>query len=72
MASERALEYAFRELYGLTLKKYLVLQRINNARKQLRLANPKDNQVTEIAEQHGFWHMGKFSADYKNLFGELP
>jgi len=27
---------------------------------------------TEIARQHGFWHMGAFGADYKKLFAELP
>jgi AraC family ethanolamine operon transcriptional activator len=28
--------------------------------------------VVDIAAQYGFWHMGQFSKDYKNLFGELP
>lgn len=70
--SKRTLEYAFRERYGLTPKSYLMIYRMNNARKQLRKANSKYNRVTEIARQHGFWHMGKFSADYKRLFGELP
>ena len=28
--------------------------------------------VSEIARQHGFWHMGQFSADYKKIFTELP
>jgi len=25
-----------------------------------------------MANRHGFWHMGQFAKDYKNLFGELP
>ncbi len=70
--SERTLEYAFREHYGLTPKKFLLLHRLNNARRQLRMADPKTSQVTEIARQHGFWHMGAFGADYKKLFAELP
>ena len=70
--SERTLEYAFRERYGLTPKSYLLLYRMNNVRKQLRIANPKTSQVTEIARQHGFWHMGAFGAYYKILFEELP
>ena len=70
--SERTLEYAFREHYGLTPKNFLLLHRLNNARRQLRMADPKTCQVTEIARQHGFWHMGAFGADYKKLFAELP
>jgi AraC family ethanolamine operon transcriptional activator len=70
--SQRTLEYAFRERYGLTPKNYLQLHRLNNVRRQLRMADPKNCQVTEIARQHGFWHMGAFGADYKNMFAELP
>jgi len=70
--SERTLEYAFRERYGLTPKNYLLSYRLNSVRRQLRMADPKNNQVTEIARQHGFWHMGAFGADYKKLFAELP
>jgi AraC family ethanolamine operon transcriptional activator len=70
--SERTLEYAFRERYGLTPKNYLQLHLLNNVRRQLRMADPKNCQVTEIARQHGFWHMGAFGADYKKLFAELP
>jgi len=70
--SERTLEYAFRERYGLTPKNYLLSYRLNSVRRQLRMADPKNNQVTEIARQHGFWHMGAFGASYKILFAELP
>jgi AraC family ethanolamine operon transcriptional activator len=70
--SQRTLEYAFRERYGLTPKNYLQLHRLNNVRRQLRMADPKNGQVTDIARQHGFWHMGAFGADYKNMFAELP
>ncbi len=71
-ASERTLEYAFRERYGLTPKAYTQIYRLNNIRKQLRQASPDTDQVSEIAHQHGFWHMSQFSADYKKLFAELP
>lgn len=71
-ASQRTLEYAFRERYGLTPKEYTLVHRLNNVRKQLRLAAPETNQVSSIAQQHGFWHMGQFSASYRKLFAELP
>ncbi len=70
--SQRTLEYAFRERYGLTPKEYTLVYRLNNARKQLRLCAPDKNQVSEIARQNGFWHMGQFSASYRKLFAELP
>jgi hypothetical protein len=28
--------------------------------------------ITDLANVHGFWHMGQFAADYRLLFGELP
>jgi len=70
--SERTLEYAFRERYNMTPKKYTLIHRLNNVRKQLRRAEPIVGHISGIAHQHGFWHMGQFSADYKKLFGELP
>jgi len=70
--SERTLEYAFQEHYGLTPKRYLLLHRMNNVRKQLRAANPKTSRIVDLARQNGFWHMSAFSTDYQNLFAELP
>ena len=70
--SERTLEYAFRERYGLTPKAYTLIHRMNNIHKYLRRADPQNTLISEIARQYGFWHMGKFSADYKKIFGELP
>ncbi len=71
-ASQRTLEYAFRERYGLTPKEYTLVYRLNNVRKQLRQAVPVKDQVSRIAQQHGFWHMGQFSASYRKLFAERP
>ncbi len=71
-ASQRTLEYAFRERYGCTLKAYTLIYRLNNVHKQLRQAEPGTARVSGIAQQYGFWHMGQFSADYKKLFTMLP
>jgi AraC family ethanolamine operon transcriptional activator len=71
-ASQRTLEYAFRERYGLTPKEYTLIYRLNHVRKLLIKASPENNHVSAIAQQHGFWHMGQFSASYRKLFTELP
>ncbi|MDX2506380.1 MAG: helix-turn-helix domain-containing protein [Gammaproteobacteria bacterium] len=70
--SERTLEYAFRERYGMTPKMFTLVYRLNMVRKQLRKTEPRAALVSEIARQYGFWHMSQFTADYQRQFGELP
>jgi AraC family ethanolamine operon transcriptional activator len=71
-ASERALEYAFRDVYGVGAKQYLKLLRLNEVRRQLKRLPPDAATVADIAHRHGFWHMGRFSSGYHRLFGETP
>jgi AraC family ethanolamine operon transcriptional activator len=70
--SERTLEYAFRERYGMTPKKFSLVYRLNRVRRQLRNTEPGAALVSEIARQYGFWHMSQFATDYRRQFGELP
>ena len=65
------LERAFREELGVGPKGYLLTQRLNGVRRDLLNANTEE-KVSEIAIRWGFWHMGKFAADYRLAFGELP
>lgn len=71
-ASQRMLQYAFKERYQMTPKAYMVMERLNRTHKQLKSARYGRHQVSDIARKNGFWHMGKFSADYKKLFSESP
>jgi len=71
-ASERTLEYAFRERYGQSPKTFTLTHRLNSVRKMLRHADQDAARIYEIAGQHGFLHMSQFAADYKRLFRELP
>lgn len=71
-ASERTLEYAFREYYGVTPKQFELRHRLNRVKKKLHMADSKSAKIVNIANQWGFWHMGQFAADYRKLFGELP
>lgn len=70
--SKRTLEYAFNEFYGMNPKAYLNAVRLNAVRKQLWKAKPGNLKVSDAANAWGFWHMGKFAADYRKLFGEVP
>ena len=71
-ASERTLEYAFLERFGVTPKSYLQAFRLNGVRKALRGADSTSESVTALATRWGFWHMGQFAKDYKRFFAELP
>lgn len=70
--SIRNLEYAFRDAFDLTPSAYLRLQRFHAARRHLAIAVAEEKTVAYIAYEHGFNHLGRFSAQYRRLFGELP
>ncbi len=70
--SERSLYRLFHERFGITPKAYLNKLRLNGARLELIQSSIKDIKIMHIANNWGFWHMGQFAADYKDLFGELP
>ena len=71
-ASERALEYAFREVMGLSPVTYLIRLRLHRARQGLLAETHGTTTVTAEAVNWGFWHFGEFSRAYKACFGELP
>jgi AraC family transcriptional regulator, ethanolamine operon transcriptional activator len=70
--SERVLEYAFKENFGLTPVAYLVRLRLHRARQALLAASQGTTTVSAVALDWGFWHFGDFSRAYKDFFGELP
>ena len=70
--SERSLQYLIMWKYGITPTTYLKRVRLNGIRKILQRATAEKTKVSDIANQSGFWHMGQFAKDYKQLFGELP
>ena len=70
--SERTLEYAFKEIAGLTPMNYLVRLRLHRVRQALIAATPESTTVSIEALNWGFWHFGEFSRAYKECFGELP
>jgi AraC family ethanolamine operon transcriptional activator len=70
--SERTLEYAFKEVMGLTPMTYLIRLRLHRVRQALLAASQGSTTVSAEALEWGFWHFGEFSRAYKECFGELP
>jgi AraC-like DNA-binding protein len=70
--SRRTLQYCFEQTLGIQPASYLRAIRLNSVRRELRNAEPASTSVTDVATRWGFWHLGRFSANYRALFGELP
>ena len=70
--SRRTLEYAFKDYFGTSPKRFIKALRMNAARNDLVRGDSKSAQVVEIASGWGFQHMGQFSSDYRKMFGEKP
>jgi AraC family transcriptional regulator, ethanolamine operon transcriptional activator len=70
--TERTLEYAFKEVMGLTPVTYLIRLRLHRVRRALVTATQGSTTVSTEALNWGFWHFGEFSRAYRDCFGELP
>jgi AraC-like DNA-binding protein len=70
--SERTLRACCHEHLGIGPIRYLWLRRMHLARRALLRADQAQLTVTEIATEHGFWELGRFSVEYRALFGESP
>jgi AraC-like DNA-binding protein len=67
----RTLINYFHSLYGMSPIRYLKILRLNRVRQALR-ARSRSVTIFDVAADHGFWHMGHFSTQYRTLFGETP
>lgn len=68
----KTLQRAFVKVYGVSPKRYLTLRRLTRARRRLLTGSPATDSVTAIAVDCGFYHAGRFSIAYRELFGERP
>jgi AraC-like DNA-binding protein len=70
--TERTLRVSCEEHLGMGPIRFLTLRRMHLVRRALLHSHPSRATVTQIATDHGFWELGRFSVAYGMLFGESP
>ena len=68
--SERSLYSLFERQVGLSPRDYVRRCKLERVHARLQLSSTRS--VTEVALDHGFVHLGRFSEAYRKRFGELP
>jgi AraC family transcriptional regulator, ethanolamine operon transcriptional activator len=69
--SRRWLQLSFSKVLQIGPHAYLRAMRLCGARRMLAKGTA-GTQVKDAVEAFGFWHLSRFSHDYRGLFGELP
>ena len=70
--SERRVRSAFYECYQMSPTAYLRVAALNAVRRDLVEGPRLRNSVSHAATDWGFWHLSRFAAQYRALFGESP
>jgi len=70
--SQRTLQRAFQDTFDISARQYMRMRRFHAVRRALLAAPQGSVSVTHIAHSHGFYELGRFAVDYRNLFGERP
>lgn len=70
--SERALRYAFEDLFGTSPNRYLSMLRLCAACRGLSTADANRKSVKAVALSCGLWDLSRFADNYRRVFGELP
>jgi len=69
-STQRTLERATQNVYGMTPNRWIKLARLNAAHSDLLCGSSVS--VTAVAERWGFHHKGRFAQEYRELFGHSP
>lgn len=70
--STRSLFAGFRNYRNTTPMAHLRFIRMQRARHDLQSQSDRRTTVTEVALNWGFAHLGRFTAEYRRMFGESP
>ncbi|MBX6373226.1 MAG: helix-turn-helix transcriptional regulator [Acetobacteraceae bacterium] len=70
--SPSRLRSAFAATFGVGPQRYLRIRRLAMVRSALRSGDPRWSSAQEVALAHGFWHLERFTREYRDMFGESP
>lgn len=68
----RTVQRCFKQRFGRSVTSYLKAARLDAARRDLIATHPSRDSVTTIALRNGCSHLGRFSSEYRERFGQLP
>ena len=69
--SARTLQSVFRENFGMSPYRYIVVRRLHDVHAAIRTASPRET-VSEICARHGIGDFGRFARAYRRHFGLAP
>ena len=67
--SYRVLNYAFRDILGVSPYRYFLTEKLHAARRKLKAS---DASIAKVCSSYGFSTPSRFARQYQRLFGELP
>ena len=70
--SERGLRNAFYDIRGMSPKRCMLAERLQEVHRALREASTTRATVTAVATDHGFHELGRFASIYRQAFGQTP
>jgi AraC-like DNA-binding protein len=70
--SERRLRNAFTQTFGLPPIQYFRMRSLSRVRGRLVAGRRDQVSIGDVAMDHGFPHLGRFAAYYKEVFAERP
>ena len=70
--SRRTLENIFAGRSEFSPYQYVRTIRLNAIRRELLSEENADASIGDIAARWGVWHISRFAADYRQMFGQLP
>ena len=62
----------FNTHHGVSPMQYVKLLRLEAVRRSLLDSDPLGGTVSGVASEYGFRQLGRFSAEYRKVYGELP
>jgi AraC family ethanolamine operon transcriptional activator len=71
-SNRRTLEKIFIDAIGVSPYQYVSALRLNAIRRELASEENSRISISEIAGKWGIWHLSRFAADYRRMFGKLP